>query len=440
MLGVALVVAWAAFRVAEAFGRGSPVAAKIIAVAWVPYTGFWLYEGVQLLGETLDEIGDLVNLVLWIGTPYFMFRGLLAARAFWRSRPTGAARALVEMASPWESAAKVLRPSAFANKRSLGMYLFLLLLPLPWLVMQASAVNQALRERDATVEAVDSDCQLGRQIGQLFVSLAIILPATTALYRKARRRAVRRATDISGKHDRPVLLYLRSFGDDRLKMRARRGNGRSWLEAVLRISFEEVVVDHLFRYGPVVAIGRPGEGRPLGAVRDYVPDGAWQARMDQLLGQAGAIVMVAGRTAGLGWELDEVLRRGLARKLILLLPPVKDAELRARWTWVSDRIAQATGASPIADVDPMRARAILLRPGEGAEVISAEDRDDWTYEVVLDAAVAQVMHGAALGASADPRCWWASRRRAVTASGGPSGGSYSPPSWHPCSSCSSCSR
>src|SRR5207237_719822 len=61
-LGVALVVAGVTFRVAGAFGRGSPAAAKVLAVAWVPYTGYCLYQIARLLSESLDEGGDLMNL------------------------------------------------------------------------------------------------------------------------------------------------------------------------------------------------------------------------------------------------------------------------------------------------------------------------------------------------------------------------------------------
>ena len=54
------------------------------------------------------------------------------------------------------------------------------------------------------------------------------------------------------------MLYLRSFHDDsKLKIRARAANGRTVLEKFVRVTFEEVVTDHLWNYGPVLAIGNP---------------------------------------------------------------------------------------------------------------------------------------------------------------------------------------
>jgi hypothetical protein len=101
-----------------------------------------------------------------------------------------------------------------------------------------------------------------------------VVPATVFLYRRARRYAAREAVKVSERDSRQIILYLRWFEDDRLTMRARRANGRSWLDSVYKIGFEEVIADHLFQYGPVVAIGKPDDKVPsLGASRDYLNDG-----------------------------------------------------------------------------------------------------------------------------------------------------------------------
>jgi hypothetical protein len=102
---------------------------------------------------------------------------------------------------------------------------------------------------------------------------------------------------------RPIVLFLRSFEDDSgIKLRARATNGRILPERLIRISFEEIVTDHLWGYGPVLAIGNPrakSEATPLGAARDYVGDSDWQQKVIELVHKAAMIVVVAGRTEGL---------------------------------------------------------------------------------------------------------------------------------------------
>jgi hypothetical protein len=220
---------------------------------------------------------------------------------------------------------------------------------------------------------------------------AIWLFLTAFLYRRARRRALLPANELRKKNPRPIVLYLRSFLDDKIKMRARAANGRSWIERVVKVTFEEVVVDHLWRYGPVVAIGKPGdELPPLGAARDYVPDESWQQKVEQMMAQASIIVLVVGRTEGLNWELGKLIELGLIRKLVLLLPPVPMSELRTRWDNLCDRVSEMRGMSLPRDIDLERARAVVFPTREDVRIITADKQDDWTYEAVLDAAAESI--------------------------------------------------
>ena len=104
------------------------------------------------------------------------------------------------------------------------------------------------------------------------------------------------------------------------------------------------------------------------------------------MGQARAIVLVAGRTEGVGWELRKIVQLDLLGKLILLLPPVELKELRARWNHTCDRIMQVTGTAPPREINLKRTRGILLRHAAAPLFIEAEDSNDWSYEVALDAA------------------------------------------------------
>jgi hypothetical protein len=92
-------------------------------------------------------------------------------------------------------------------------------------------------------------------------------------YRQARRHAALEAEALAHRDPRQPILYLRSFGQDRLKIRAR---GNSPRHATLerfdyrrRERFDEVIAGHLWAYGPVIAGSAPREQlAPVGAARE----------------------------------------------------------------------------------------------------------------------------------------------------------------------------
>ena len=55
----------------------------------------------------------------------------------------------------------------------------------------------------------------------------------------------------------------------------------------------------LSAYGPVIAIGRPGETRTAaGAARTWVDHGKWQERVEELLHDSQFVVMIVGEIKG----------------------------------------------------------------------------------------------------------------------------------------------
>ena len=188
------------------------------------------------------------------------------------------------------------------------------------------------------------------------------------------------------KDTRPIVLYLRSFQDDsKIKIRARAANGRILLERLVKIPFEEVVTDHLWGYGPVLAIGNPQmKSKPalLGAARDYVDDSTWQQKVSDLIHDAAMIVVVAGGTEGLAWEIDTIARLGSIWKLVLLFPPVNVHELQTRWQALASHVRE--NILP-AQIDFAQARAVIFPKGQPV-LITGTKGDDWTYEAALDEA------------------------------------------------------
>lgn len=154
---------------------------------------------------------------------------------------------------------------------------------------------------------------------------AIVLIAGLIVMRLAHRPtivALRRARSLRQvpfglKTDPDSFLLLRSFSDDSLTMRTMMAAGGvdAPVFPVGRLRFEEHLTRLLQTSGRVVAIGRPGERLPeLGAVRTYWPDSEWQDQVRLTASRARAVVLVAGASDGLAWELSHLREWGcLAR-------------------------------------------------------------------------------------------------------------------------------
>ena len=157
-------------------------------------------------------------------------------------------------------------------------------------------------------------------------------------YLAARRIAALTADEASGGHDERVILYLRNFADDEIRMPTSRLSRNSVIEriAVYRFErFEEVLVRHLSRFGPVIAVN-PGEIRrpPIGAARMTMSNHEWQARISDHIAKSLLIVVGAApqrRTDGLGWELSQIEESKALPKTLLVLPPMPVSAVRARW-------------------------------------------------------------------------------------------------------------
>ncbi|MFD6106711.1 hypothetical protein ACFWFQ_29080, partial [Nocardia salmonicida] len=97
----------------------------------------------------------------------------------------------------------------------------------------------------------------------------VLLRKATRPFVYARRMAALRADEALADDRRRQVLLLRSFQDDELRMRMHRSARHSPVEVVAGQAFErfeELLAWSLWRIGPVVAIGQPGEELPtLGA-------------------------------------------------------------------------------------------------------------------------------------------------------------------------------
>lgn len=373
-----------AFPVGKWLKSGKTFAAGLVVVWLVAYSVWAFFASLKSFRAGLNFY-SVVGLAVFLVPVYLLVRGLLELHGYKRRLATAGASFGLLALNPWEDGNHGSRKHPkFLNKWSLRAYLFVLAAPMVWLFMAGSALNRP----DPVV--TDSAELAGRRTFDVVMSVFVWL-LMIYLYRRGRRHALLSGNELLKKDKRDVVLYLRSFLDDRsIKMRARASDGRIFPERFIKITFEELVTDHLWRYGPVVAIGDPRSRKklvPLGAARDFEPDETWQQTATDLMGRASMIVAVAGRAEGFLWELDTVVRTGLTSKLVLVMPPVKRQELSERWRAITQR---AIGRHLPSDVDLSSVRAVLVRENS-TFLITAHKRNDWTYETVLDTAAHMMM-------------------------------------------------
>ena len=189
---------------------------------------------------------------------------------------------------------------------------------------------------------------------------------------------------------RPPVLYLRSFTDDRLRLWTATLGRPSLVERFTPRRFdrfEEVLVRHLSRYGPVIAVNPPGTRlAPLGAARETIEQANWQSAVASWMAHSGLIVFLAPPsrvTQGLHWELRTVAEHGQLDKALMVVPPVPAEQLQARWQALGAACAGLwpfTVARTLADP---RALVLAFRRGRW-DVATADTRTEWSYAAALD--------------------------------------------------------
>lgn len=192
-----------------------------------------------------------------------------------------------------------------------------------------------------------------------------------------------------------TILYLRSFDDDTALVYAPVASTR-WYAPVLpqRVRFEELVEAWTFNEAAhVVAIGRPGERRPsLGAGRSYWTDETWQEAVRRTAARCKAVIVVAGTTEGLGWEISTLSEMGVLGKTLLLLPPDTPENTEQRYR----RITAASNREHDALVDDRLALSAIPAMGytAGGELVHyVSFGRDWAAYVSAETHLLRTLSG-----------------------------------------------
>ena len=197
----------------------------------------------------------------------------------------------------------------------------------------------------------------------LLVGLTLSIWGMLSLMHRRRFQA-KLAHEVVQQDQRPPVVYLRSFKDDGVaSMVTMMGGGVRFISYVTE---EEQLAEAMNKIGPFLAIGQPGEPildlrdirrnpnrteaqkkraeavawlklvlnigpaalwvpreeivPDLGAARMYVSDDAWQDKVKELLSQAQLVVLRAGETDNLLWEVQTVAGTVRPERIVFLLP------------------------------------------------------------------------------------------------------------------------
>ena len=179
----------------------------------------------------------------------------------------------------------------------------------------------------------------------VFLPLVALMTFVTAPISRLGERILAPDVEATRKidHRAPVFL-IRSFKDDRARVRVRLGIERLIAIFLRTVPFELLLVEALGGYGPVVTIGQPTESlRRIGAAREYLDGGTWRDRVREYMAEAAALVIIVGDTSNFAWECERAIELGMQGRMLFVFPPLADAELKARWERLSAIVVPARG-------------------------------------------------------------------------------------------------
>jgi hypothetical protein len=194
------------------------------------------------------------------------------------------------------------------------------------------------------------------------------------LYFRGKRKAAqaRAAGPNSPLNDsKPDVLYLRSFRDDTATA------GKILFSGLT--TDEEQLADALRPFGDLIAIGQPGEALPVpGAARVYATDAEWKQVVLARMRVATLVVIRAGNSPGLLWEVGQALSTLHPAKLVIFVFALSKSDYenfaaRVRATFRLN-LPQITSPKLIRTVVDFRENPFNVLPGFICF------RDDWSAE------------------------------------------------------------
>lgn len=128
----------------------------------------------------------------------------------------------------------------------------------------------------------------------------------------------------------------------------------------------------------------------LGASRERLSDREWQAAVLQHMYQAALVVIAVGATKGLLWEIASATRERLLDRVILLVPPDADENLRMRWAATAATVRAVGGPAIDLEGDPASLFTAQISANGIRWITVGDRRDEYTYMKAVQAALASL--------------------------------------------------
>jgi hypothetical protein len=217
----------------------------------------------------------------------------------------------------------------------------------------------------------------------------LLLVGSIALFRRGLATMQPSGDELMASDRRRPVLLLRSFADERMSVgeasTSTLTSTLTWGQMSSLARMEESIADQLRPFGPLVAIGKPGEALPqLGASRNYYSDAEWQAAALALMREALLIVVIAGVSPGLRWELEAIARAGHQSKLLVLMP---EPHRRRRWNVITQELRDVVGFDGLPREVPRGLLCIHAGPGTGCTLLSALRSGKIDYDTAIQLAL-----------------------------------------------------
>jgi len=311
----------------------------------------WLAILVLLTGGASDVVQASAFFLLFVAPLLYLgWRGLLI-RESWESGVSGFP------ASGDFSARENAQQIPFLNvtRRQLldGLQAFLATRRGPGVVVDEAKLR---RQQLLHVGGALVVCALAIASNNLWIILVLLVALPFALL-NIRRRSLPDLDTVLARDKRNPVLLLRSFRDEYVRVPNYIETRFGSINPTRRLEQGLTILNAL---GPLIAVGNPGEPLPhIGAARAFLSKDAWQPAVLRWIDEAVLVVMIAGPTDMIRWELERIVEKDSFHKFAIALPPGEPSD---RWRNVMKVLSTTPWAAALASLDPKNALLVKLRP------------------------------------------------------------------------------